>query len=251
VRIAFLAVDDEFAGSMQRYVYERHPAWVVGSVISTRPIYKRSKLGAAVFVLRRSGFRYGAEMFRMKIIRKMMEKKSKRSPSELARKHGVSILYSANINHEKSMKKLASWKTDLIISTNFSHYVGARVRSLAGLGAWNLHKSYLPHYRGMAPSFYALLNGEKEVGVTLHQLAKEIDAGDIIRQVKVPVDRGETVYSLNRKTSDIGGRMLADLLDEGNLEVLTPTPQPPGDWPNHSYPAREDVRAFFRKGLSF
>jgi len=251
VKIVFLAVDDEFAGSMQRYVYERHPGWVAGSVISTCPIYKKSKLGATLFVLRRSGLRYGLEMFRMKIVRKMMEKKDKVNPSQLAQQHGVSMLYTADINNEESIKQLAAWQPDLIISTNFSHYVGPRVRSLARVGAWNMHKSYLPHYRGMAPSFYALLNGEKQVGVTLHQLSKGIDVGHIVRQVPVPIDSGETVYSLNRKTSDVGGRMLASLLDEGNVERVTLTPQPSGDWPNHSYPARADVRAFLRKGLRF
>jgi len=251
VKIVFLAVDDEFAGSMQRYVYETHPAWVAGSVISTCPIYKKSKLGATLFVLRRSGLRYGLEMFRMKIVRKMMEKKDKVNPSLLARQHGVHVHYTADINSEESLNQLAAWKPDLIISTNFSHYVGPRVRNLARIGAWNMHKSYLPHYRGMAPSFYALLNGEKQVGVTLHQLTKGIDVGDIVRQAAVPIETDETVYSLNRKTSDIGGRMLADLLDEGNVDHLALTPQPPGNWPNHSYPARSDVRAFLRKGLRF
>jgi folate-dependent phosphoribosylglycinamide formyltransferase PurN len=251
VKIVFLAVDDEFAGSMQRYVYETHPAWVVGSVISTCPIYKKSKVGATLFVLRRSGLRYGLEMFRMKIVRKMMEKKDKVNPSQLARQHNVGMLYTADINSDESIKQLAAWQPDLIISTNFSHYVGPRVRSLARVGAWNLHKSYLPHYRGMAPSFYALLNGEKQVGVTLHQLSKGIDVGDIVRQVAVPIEAGESVYSLNRKTSDVGGRMLAALLNEGNVDGIKLSPQPSGIWPNHSYPTRSDVRAFLRKGLEF
>src|SRR4030095_1813529 len=144
---------------MQRYVFETNPASVVGSVISTCPIYKRSKLGATLFVLRRSGLRYGLEMFRMKIVRKMMETKDKVDPSQLARDHGVGLLYTADINNEESVNQLEAWKPDLIISTNFSHYVGPRVRALARIGAWNLHKSFLPHYRGMAPSFYALLKG--------------------------------------------------------------------------------------------
>jgi len=56
MRIAFLAVDDEFAGRMQSYVYEKHPVWVGGSVIYTRPIYKRTKVGGLLFLLKRSGF---------------------------------------------------------------------------------------------------------------------------------------------------------------------------------------------------
>lgn len=251
MRIVFLGVDDEFAGNMQRYVYERHPAWVVGSVISTCPIYKKTKLGATMFILQRSGFRYGAEMFKMKIIRKVLQTERKTTPSRLARQHGVEVFYCDDINHDASIERLMSWSPDLVISTNFSHYVGARARRVAKVGTWNLHKAYLPQYRGMAPSFYALLNGERQVGVTLHQISKGIDTGDIIRQVEVPVEPGDSVYSLNRRTSDIGGRMLADLLDEDHPEGFPAFPQSEGDWPNYSYPSRAHVRAFLKKGLRF
>jgi len=251
MKIVFLAVDDEFAGSMQRYVYERHPDWVVGSVISTSVIYKKSWLGAMVFVLRRSGFRYGAEMFRMKVIRKLTRAQNVITPSQLAKAHNVEIFYSGNINEEASLSRLRSWAPDLIISTNFSHYVGARVWSTARSGVWNLHKSYLPHYRGMAPSFYALLNGERRVGATLHKIAKGFDTGDIITQVEVPVQVGDTVHSLNLKTSDAGGRMMADFLEDTDLGQVAATPQPDGDWRNYSYPSRADIKAFCKKGLRF
>ena len=251
MRIVFLAVDDEFAGSMQRYVYERHPEWVVGSVISTSVIYKKSWLGAMAFVLLRSGFRYGAEMFRMKVIRKLTRAQKVITPSQLARAHNVEIFYSGNINEEASLGRLRSWAPDLIISTNFSHYVGERVWSTARSGVWNLHKSYLPYYRGMAPSFYALLNGERRVGATLHKIAKGFDTGDIITQVEVQVEVGDTVHSLNLKTSEAGGRMMADFLEDTDLGQVVATPQPDGDWRNYSYPSRADIKAFCKKGLRF
>ena len=251
MRIVFLAVDDEFAGSMQRYIYEQHPKWVIGSVISTCPIYKKSKFGALVFVLRRSGFVYGAEMFRMKIIRKLTNRTKLITPLQLAQKHKVEIHYSKNINDEMSLAQLESWAPDLIISTNFSHYIGDQVCRVSRVGAWNLHKSYLPYYRGMAPSFYALLNGEREVGVTLHKVAKGFDTGDIIQQLRVPVLPEDTVYTLNQKTSEVGGRMLARLLEESNLESIIAIPQPLGEWPNYSYPTKEDIKAFREKGCRF
>jgi folate-dependent phosphoribosylglycinamide formyltransferase PurN len=251
MRIVFLAVDDEFAGSMQKYVYERHPEWVVGSIISTCAIYKKSKLGAMVFVFKRSGFRYGVEMFRMKVVRRFANNGTQISPSQLAGKHKVEMFYSKNINDDMSLGQLKSWSPDLIISTNFSHYVGGRVRSVARIGTWNLHKSYLPHYRGIAPSFYALLNGEKHVGVTLHQIAKGFDTGDIVRQIQVPVLPGDSVYSLNQKTSDAGGRMMVEVLEDAELRTPVITPQPIGNWPNYTYPSRADIRAFREKGLRF
>jgi folate-dependent phosphoribosylglycinamide formyltransferase PurN len=251
MRIVLLAVDDEFAGSMQKYLYERHPDWVVGSVISTCAIYKKSKLGAMVFVIKRSGFRYGAEMFKMKVFRKILHPGTQIKPSQLARQNNIETLYSKDINDDAGIARLKSWSPDLVISTNFSHYVGRRVREIAGVGTWNLHKSNLPHYRGMAPSFYALLNGEKRVGVTLHQIAKGFDTGDIVRQVEIPVVPGDSVYSLNQKTSDAGGRMMAQVLEEAEHQRPVAVPQPSGDWPTYSYPTRDQIRAFREKGLRF
>jgi folate-dependent phosphoribosylglycinamide formyltransferase PurN len=251
MRIVFLSVDDEFAGSMQKYIFQRHPEWIVGSVISTCAIYKKSRIGATLFILEKSGFRYGAEMFKMKVIRKLTQNGTQILPSLLAKEHSVETFYSANINEEQSLTRLKAWSPDFIISTNFSHYIGEKVRNMPARGAWNLHKSFLPNYRGIAPSFYALLHGEKSVGVTLHKLAKGFDTGDIVRQVSLPIQTGDTVYSLNQKTSDAGGRMMADVLKEAANSTPVLTPQPDGDWPNYTYPNRADIRAFLGKGLRF
>src|SRR5437667_10117424 len=67
LRIVFLAADDEFAGDMQRFLYARHPDWIVGSVISSPPIYKRSRIGAVLFVLRLSGIIFLSEMLRIRL----------------------------------------------------------------------------------------------------------------------------------------------------------------------------------------
>ncbi|MCL4760192.1 MAG: formyl transferase [Burkholderiales bacterium] len=251
MRIVLLAVDDEFAGRMQRHVYEQRPGAVVGSVISTCAIYKKSPLQATFFVLRRSGLRYGFEMFRMKVIRKFTDRTVQPRPSELARKHNVEVFYSRNINDHASLAKLAKWSPDLVISTNFSHYIGRHARAIAKIATLNLHKSLLPCYRGMAPSFYALLEGAQEVGATLHVVADGFDTGDIVCQTRVPVVSGDTVLSLNRKTSDAGGRMLAALLCNGDVQRLPSNPQPPGNWPSYSFPAAADVHAFLGKGLRF
>lgn len=251
MRIVFLAVNDEFAGSMQKYVYDTHPEWIVGSVISTRPIYKKTKLGGVLFLLKRSGVTYLAEMVRMKIVRKLFRREKLLTPRKLAKAHGIPTYYSSNINDEASLAQLRAWKADLIISTNFSHYIGQRVCKLASHGTWNLHKSLLPHYRGMAPSFYALLNGEKQVGATLHKVVQGFDTGDILCQVEVPISHEDSVHTLNQKTSDFGGKMLAEYIDKVDLTSIALTPQVSDRWPNYSYPSRLDIKVFRRMGCKF
>ena len=251
MRVVFLSVDDEFAGRMQRYVYARRPEWVVGSLISTCSIYRKSPLAALWFVLRTSGFRYGAEMFRMKVVRRISGNSKTETPSVLARAHGVPMHWSADVNSTESLNQLSEWRPDTVIATNFSHYVGAAARRIARVGTWNLHKSYLPHYRGMAPSFYALLKGETRTGATLHEIAKGIDCGDILSQVSVDIEAGDTVYTLNRKTADAGGQMLIEFLEQASAGSVVPKPQPAGEWPYYTYPTPGDVRRFFAKGLRF
>ena len=247
-----LAVDDEFAGEMQRFIYASHPDWVVGSVLSSCMIYKRSRIGGALFVLRSSGLVFLAEMIRMKLLRGMLDRRRRFFPSQLAKANHTPVFITADINAPASIEKLRSWQPDLVISTNFSHYIGKTVReSVARHGCWNLHKSLLPKYRGMAPVFHALLEGEKCVGATLHVVAKGFDTGAIIAQAEVPVTRQDTVYSLNRKTSEAGGRLMAKTLERGDLSALKPTSQPEGNWRNYTYPTAAEVAAFRGKGLRF
>ena len=252
MRIVFLAVDDEFAGEMQRFVYETHPEWVVGSVISSCEIYKHNRITGPLFVLRQSGPMFLAEMVRMKILKAFVEKQRRSFPSQLALRHNVEQFVTANINNADSVRKLQSWKPDLIISTNFSHYIGKTVReSIAASGCWNLHKSLLPQYRGMAPAFHALLEGATAIGATLHVVSKSFDDGDVLTQQRIPVLAHDSVYCLNRKSSEVGGRMLASFLEAFDPASTKPTPQPAGPWKYYTYPTRLEVKTFFRKGLKF
>lgn len=251
MRIVFLAVDDKYAGAMQKPLYDAAPDRIVGSVLSSCHIYKKSTVSASWFLLRQSGLRYVTEMLRLKVLGRMVSGDSAPTPSSLAQMHGVETFRSTNINDHESIELLRTWNPDLIVSTNFNHYVGKRVRTLPPLGTWNLHKSYLPHYRGMAPSFYALLDGASHAGATLHRMDAGFDTGDIVAQSDVPIKENDTVFSLNMRTSEEGGRLLAELLSDGQPDRVELTPQPPGDWASHTYPSPGQVRAFLAKGLRF
>jgi methionyl-tRNA formyltransferase len=251
MRIVFLSVDDEFAGGMQRHVYERHPEWVVASVVSTRDIYKRNKFSAVFFILMKSGFYYFLQMVRIKIWRKLFSREKMDTPVSLAKAHPTELFRCADINTNRSIEKIKTWRPDLIISTNFSHFLGKRVRAIAKYGTWNLHKSYLPYYRGMAPNFFALLESAPFVGATLHVVNDAFDAGPILIQVKLTVESKDTVYTLNQKSSEHGGAMLAEFLEEVDLQAIKATPQPAGPWKTDTYPNRKEIALFRRKGLLF
>jgi folate-dependent phosphoribosylglycinamide formyltransferase PurN len=251
MRIVFLAVDDEFAGVMQEELFRTHPEWVVGSVLSKNSIFKKNLVQAAIFIISTSGIAFFLEMFRMKILRKLTGGSKKPSPRSLARQHSIPIFQSGNINDAASLAQLKAWNPDLVISTNFSHYIGKKARGVAKFGTWNLHKALLPEYRGMAPSFHALREGKDQVGVTLHVVEKGFDTGDILTQKAIPIGSDDTVYSLNCCASAEGGKLMSEYLAQLDLDAFLATPQPEGDWDNYTYPTPGEVRQFKKQGLKF
>lgn len=85
---------------------------------------------------------------------------------------------------------------ELIISAGFRSPIAAMIFRKTSLGAYNLHPSLLPRYRGRSPLNWAILNGESEVGLTLHHMVEEVDAGPIVAQRALPIGADEPVSSV-------------------------------------------------------
>jgi methionyl-tRNA formyltransferase len=97
------------------------------------------------------------------------------------------------------------------------------VWSMPPLGTINVHASLLPQYRGAAPINWAVINGEKETGVTTFKLKHEIDTGDILLQEKIPIGEDETAGELHDKLKELGAEVLVKTitgLASGTLEKI-------------------------------
>jgi methionyl-tRNA formyltransferase len=103
----------------------------------------------------------------------------------------------------------------------------------------------------MAPSFFALLEGNHSTGATLHIVDEGIDTGPILTQITLPIEKNDTVYTLNKKSSESGGAMLARFLENVNLEKLESSPQPEGNLKYYTYPTKGEIAQFRKKGLLF
>ncbi|MCH5228949.1 MAG: methionyl-tRNA formyltransferase [Muribaculaceae bacterium] len=104
------------------------------------------------------------------------------------------------------------------------------VWSMPPLGTFNLHASLLPKYRGAAPINWAVINGEKETGVTTFFLKHEIDTGDIIQQKKINIYPSDNVGDVHDKLMHLGAEMVVETvknIEEGNFST---TPQPEGEY---------------------
>lgn len=130
---------------------------------------------------------------------------------ETALKYGLPILQPVSLKSKEFIDELSSYKADLFIVVAF-RMLPEIVWSMPPLGTFNLHASLLPQYRGAAPINHAIINGEKETGLTTFLLDREIDTGEIIMQEKVSVEDKETAGSLHDKLMLLGNKVVVETI---------------------------------------
>ena len=134
--------------------------------------------------------------------------------------HGLNVLQPEKLKNPEFLAALKSLKADLQIVVAF-RMLPEVVWDMPRLGSVNLHGSLLPQYRGAAPINWAVINGEKETGVTTFKLKHEIDTGDILLQESFPVSENETAGDVHDKMKEIGAQVLVKTvkgLAEGTLK---------------------------------
>jgi methionyl-tRNA formyltransferase len=168
-----------------------------------------------------------------------------RSCAELAEQNRVPVYYPDKIDAQWTAR-IAAMRPAVIYSFYYRHLLSESVLALAPRGAYNLHGSMLPKYRGRAPVNWMLVNGEREAGVTLHQMVARADAGDIIAQRAVPIEDTDTALTLYRKLVPLG----AQLIGEYHPQIAAGTaPHRPQDLSQGTYFGRrrpEDGRIDWR-----
>lgn len=134
------------------------------------------------------------------------------SVAELAAKRGIAVYAPEDINHPLWRERIAAMAPDFLFSFYYRNLLGKELLEIAARGCFNLHGSLLPRYRGRCPVNWALLHGEEETGVTLHEMVVRPDGGDIYGQRRVTIDSADTALSLHKKLADATATLLADLL---------------------------------------
>ena len=132
-----------------------------------------------------------------------------RSCAELAERHGVPVYVDESV--ETASAKIGSLKPAVLYSFSYRHLIPESVLAVAPLGAFNLHPSLLPAYRGRAPVNWVLVNGERETGVTLHHMVARADAGDIVGQRAVSIDDSDNALTLYRKLVPLSVDLITEL----------------------------------------
>lgn len=148
------------------------------------------------------------------------KKELKSTPiKEFALAHGLEVYQPTKVKLE--FEKIVELKPDLIVTCAYGQIIPKDILDCARLGCINVHASLLPKYRGGAPIHHAIINGEKETGITIMFMDEKMDTGDIILQRSCPIGSAMNVEELHEVLSSLGAEALHDalpLLVSGNYE---------------------------------
>ena len=153
------------------------------------------------------------------------KKEIKMTPvKEAALRHKLPVYQTEKISGSEAMAELMTLGADMIVTAAFGQFLPERLLNSVK-HAVNVHASLLPKYRGGAPVHYAIIKGDQEAGVTIMEMVKKMDAGDMISQRAIPITDADNVGTMFEKLSLVGRELLLDTLPDYLAGNLKPQPQ--------------------------
>ena len=136
------------------------------------------------------------------------------SVAELAKRNGIAVITPDDVNAAAVIDRVSQSRPDFIFSFYYRQMLGQKLLDIPARGAFNLHGSLLPKYRGRVPVNWAIIHGEKETGVSLHRMEIKPDAGNLLAQAAVSILRNDTAYDVFQKLKCVSETMLMELIPE-------------------------------------
>lgn len=139
--------------------------------------------------------------------------------------HEIPVFQPAKLRDGTALAQIRELAPELIVVAAYGRILPDEILNYPIRGCVNVHSSLLPRYRGAAPINWAILNGDRETGVTIMHMAAALDAGDIISQEKTPIDPDETVESLHDRLAALGAELLVETVRKIEEGTACRTPQ--------------------------
>ena len=137
----------------------------------------------------------------------------------------IPVFQPVKIKTEEAIETLRTYDADLFVVAAFGQILSKEILEMPRLGCINIHASLLPKYRGAAPIQWAIIDGEKETGVTIMQMDVGLDTGDMLLKRKVPITAKETGESLHDKLMEAGAELIVEALPKIEAGQLQPEKQ--------------------------
>ena len=143
----------------------------------------------------------------------------------IAKREGIKVYQPLKVRDEEFVDTLRAYNPDVMVVVAFGQIIPLSILKMPKYGCVNIHGSLLPKYRGAAPIQWAVLDGEKETGITTILMDEGIDTGDILLKKTIKIDADETSGSLFDKLMALGAKTILETLDELEKGSITPTKQ--------------------------
>jgi methionyl-tRNA formyltransferase len=161
---------------------------------------------------------------------------------EMARRQGIPAFEPTSPNLPEFVQTISDLKPDLFLAVGYTNLLKEAILSVPRILSANFHASLLPAYRGKHPVFWALRNGERWSGLTVHVMDSGLDTGDILYQVRVQTRKRDTVASLYDRIMDRSVNLVARLIRDAEQGKLRRTAQSEAGASYYSSVSAEDFR---------
>jgi methionyl-tRNA formyltransferase len=175
-------------------------------------------------------------------------KMSRRSIASLAAGRSIPMFPATSVNAPEYLETVRGLSPDVIVSVAAPEIFRKEILRIPRLGCINIHSGRLPLYRGMMPTFWQMLQGESAAAVTVHEMAEKLDAGSILGTVTVPLRARDSLDRVITVTKQEGARLLIEVLEKLRLGQTAPIPLNMDGAKYFSFPKREHVREFQKRG---
>lgn len=171
-----------------------------------------------------------------------------RSIESLAASAGIPLVATHSVNEPEYLQKVRAIAPHVIVSVAAPEIFKPELLGLPPLGCINIHSGRLPAYRGMMPTFWQMLRGESAVTITVHCMAEKLDAGDVLATRSFALRASDSLDRVIRETKREGARLVLRVLRDLRNGKAEPQPLTMDGSEYFSFPQRDDVRAFRRRG---
>ena len=139
--------------------------------------------------------------------------------------HGIPVFQPVKVKTPESVEVLRGYEADIFVVAAFGQILSEEILNLPKYGCVCIHASLLPRYRGAGPIQWAIIDGEKKSGVTIMQMDKGVDTGDMLFKAEVEISEEETGDSLHNKLAEAGARLIVEALPKIEAGDVTPVKQ--------------------------
>lgn len=142
-----------------------------------------------------------------------------------ALKYNIPVFQPVKIKTPEAVEQLRTYEADIFVVAAFGQILSEEILNMPKYGCVNIHASLLPKYRGAGPIQWVILDGEKETGVTIMQMDKGLDTGDMLLSCRVTIDEKETGDTLHDKLAQAGAELIVEALPKIEAGEVTPVKQ--------------------------